>query len=202
MIRRARVSEAHRVAAVVAAAFATDPIMTYLIPVSSSDTRRDRLVHFFRHLVAVELAKPDHLVDVVEVDGKIVAVAVWSQLDTPQKPTPKEMLRLLPVAVRVFRGGIARSLKLASAMERTHPATPHRYLAFIGVHPDAQGNGWGGRLVASVTESLDEQGLGAYLESSNPLNVPLYSRHGFVARDRVPLPDDAPVMTPMWRDPR
>ena len=39
-----------------------------------------------------------------------------------------------------------------------------------------------------------------YLESSNPRNVSLYLRHGFVETGELPLPD-GPSLIQMWRDP-
>jgi hypothetical protein len=41
----------------------------------------------------------------------------------------------------------------------------------------------------------------AYLESSNPRNIPLYQRHGFEAMGEIQV-GAAPVVTPMIREPR
>ena len=60
----------------------------------------------------------------------------------------------------------------------------------------------GARLLAPVLARCDRDGLPAYLESSNPRNLPFYERHGFVRRTAVPLPSGCPLVTPMWRDPR
>jgi hypothetical protein len=47
----------------------------------------------------------------------------------------------------------------------------------------------------------DEAGLGAYLESSKPENVPYYQRFGFAVTGQIDLPDGPPLW-PMWRAPR
>ena len=44
----------------------------------------------------------------------------------------------------------------------------------------------------------DAEGLPCYLESSNPLNVGLYERHGFEVTREHHLPD-GPLLTYMWR---
>ena len=48
----------------------------------------------------------------------------------------------------------------------------------------------------------DEQGLPAYLESSNVLNVPLYQRHGFEVMAEAALPQGGPSAWFMWREAR
>jgi hypothetical protein len=47
----------------------------------------------------------------------------------------------------------------------------------------------------------DREGLPAYLESSNPRNIPLYQRHGFEVLGTIQL-DASPPITPMLRAPR
>jgi predicted GNAT family N-acyltransferase len=47
-------------------------------------------------------------------------------------------------------------------------------------------------------EQIGREGHVAYLESTNPVNVPLYRRHGFEAVGTIQV-DDAPPMIPMAR---
>lgn len=68
---------------------------------------------------------------------------------------------------------------LLEAMGRHHPAEPHWYLPLIGVDPLRQGAGVGSALMRHALAVCDRDGLPAYLESTNPRNVPLYERHGF-----------------------
>lgn len=56
--------------------------------------------------------------------------------------------------------------------------------------------------MAPMVERCDREGVAAYLENSNPANEAFYVRHGFVATGPLDLPDGAPPMTAMWRDPR
>jgi len=157
-----------------------------------------RLRRLFGHSLGVELRRDDHLVDVVDAGQ---AVAVWSEVDEWKTPT-LGVVKMIPTAIRTFGRHLPRALRTLAGIERVHPEEPHRYLDFIGVHPDHQGKGFGGALLASMTEDCDERGVAAYLESSNPLNEPLYARHGFVSRGPIELPSGTPQITAMWRDPR
>jgi ribosomal protein S18 acetylase RimI-like enzyme len=86
-------------------------------------------------------------------------------------------------------------------MARFHPREPHWYLPLFGVDPARQGQGLGGRLLEHANRLFDREGTVAYLESSNPRNVPLYLRHGFEVLGRIQV-GSSPVFTPMRRDPR
>ena len=56
-------------------------------------------------------------------------------------------------------------------------------------------------LMEGALERCDEEGLIAYLESSNPANIPLYQRHGFEIIGEIQAPG-TPVVTPMLRPAR
>lgn len=79
-----------------------------------------------------------------------------------------------------------------------HPEEPHWYLAILGVDAARQGQGLGAQLLRDALALCDEQGLIAYLESSNPANVSLYRRHGFEVIGEIQA-GDSPVSFPMLR---
>lgn len=81
-----------------------------------------------------------------------------------------------------------------------HPREPHWYLPLIGVEPMVQGRGYGAALLRPVLEVCDRAGTLAYLESSNPRNIPLYQRHGFEVLATVQVGDSPPI-SPMLRKP-
>jgi ribosomal protein S18 acetylase RimI-like enzyme len=97
---------------------------------------------------------------------------------------------ILPDAMRVFE-----------EMERFHPQGPLWYLPLIGVDPTAQGHGHGSALLEYALPRADEDGLPAYLESSNPRNIPLYQRHGFEILGTIQI-GTSPPLVPMLRQPR
>ena len=82
-----------------------------------------------------------------------------------------------------------------------HPDGPHWYLPAIGVDPAHQGKGLGGALLQYALRQCDEQHLPAYLESSNPRNIPLYQRHGFEIIGEVQA-GASPSIVPMLRTAR
>lgn len=86
-------------------------------------------------------------------------------------------------------------------MGAAHPHEPHWHLAFIGVDPTHQGSGIGAALLRYALARIDERGLHAYLESSNPANLPLYQRHGFEVIREIRVGGSPPVF-PMVRVPR
>ncbi|WP_343699842.1 N-acetyltransferase [Chitinophaga sp.] len=86
-------------------------------------------------------------------------------------------------------------------MGKFHPAEPHWYLPMIGVDPVHQGAGIGSALMTEALKAVDRDGLAAYLESSNPRNIPLYERHGFEVIGEIQS-GSSPVLRPMLRKAR
>lgn len=83
-------------------------------------------------------------------------------------------------------------------MGQFHPHEPHWYLAVLGVDGHRQGKGLGAMLMKHALARIDGEGVPAYLESSNPRNIPFYERHGFEVMGRIQS-GKSPVVTPMLR---
>jgi ribosomal protein S18 acetylase RimI-like enzyme len=79
-----------------------------------------------------------------------------------------------------------------------HPAEPHWYLPLIGVDPTHQNRGYGSALLRHALLQCDRDHVAAYLESSNPANIPLYERHGFTVLGTIQVGSSPPI-TPMLR---
>jgi len=195
-VRRARATDHLEATEVLAQAFANDPIVSWMI--GPGRNVGNRLSHLFGHILGVELAHDEHLVDIAD-PGQ--AVAFWHDVEQ-WKASPGQAVKSVPAACRTFGRRLPLALRTVSMIEKVHPAEPHRHLAFIGVHPSCQGQGLGGALLADMAEDCDTRGLGAYLENSNPQNEALYARYGFESRGPVALPTGAPALTAMWRHPR
>ncbi len=195
-VRRATQADHSIATAALASAFSTDPIMHWLVGARQDMERR--LAPMFQRFVGNDLRKDDHLMDIAG-DGR--AVALWHDVDQWKTPT-SELIRSTPAVIRTFGRRLPRALQVFTQIEKHHPEAPHLHLAFIGVHQDHQGKGYGSALLASMTEQCDIQGLPAYLESSNPRNEPLYARYGFESWGPLDLPGDGPPLVAMWRDPR
>lgn len=93
---------------------------------------------------------------------------------------------------------------LATALEKLedfHPDEPYWTLPLIAVDVAHQGRGLGGMLMKHALQRCDTDGTPAYLESSNPMNISLYERHGFEIVGEVKH-GECPPFTPMVRPAR
>jgi GNAT superfamily N-acetyltransferase len=180
-------------------AFFDDPVMVWMLP--DADLRRRRL-----HKLFEALTRHHHLahggVEVVPDDGGGVGgAALW---DPPGKwrQTRGEELRAMPGLFLAFGTALRRGLLVEEMMKAAHPEEPHWYLAIIGSDPDVRGKGFGQVLMRSRLDRCDAEHAPAYLESSNPDNVPYYSRFGFEVTGELALPGGGPTLIPMWRPAR
>jgi GNAT superfamily N-acetyltransferase len=86
-------------------------------------------------------------------------------------------------------------------MGHYHPREPHWYLPLIGVDPFHQGKGYGAALLQHALLRCDRDHTLAYLESTNPKNISLYERHGFVLLGTIQV-GTSPPLFPMLRKSR
>ena len=87
---------------------------------------------------------------------------------------------------------------LMEQMDRFHPTEPVWYLPLIAADPAHRGRGLGTALMEAAIAVIDADGRPAYLESSNPRNIPLYRRFGFESIGEIRT-KTSPVLTPMLR---
>jgi GNAT superfamily N-acetyltransferase len=192
---RADIGELSRV---LARAFFEDPVTRWEVP--DDKVRRTKLHHLWAALI-----RHHHLagggVEVATHNGTISAAAVW---DPPGRwdYRRRESLRMMPRLVWAFGWDQSRSEALTEAMKNVHPHEPHWYLAIVGSDPRIRPKGFGHALMRSRLDRCDAEGLPAYLESTNPDNVPYYRRFGFEVTGEIPLPLGGPNLVPMWREPR
>lgn len=73
----------------------------------------------------------------------------------------------------------SKVLKRENYIKKYHPDNDFIYLWFLGVDPNYQGNGTGGKLLQELTKIADNQSLPIYLETSNPQNLSFYKKFGF-----------------------
>lgn len=176
-----------------AAAFEDDPVWSHLVP--THHRWHERASAWFSAEAKAQLRGHGRVL----VDDQVRGAAVWSP-PGHWKGTLREGLTLAIPSLRLFRQQLLQSLQSLSVMEKAHPTEPpHWYLAIVGTDPAHQGAGVGSALISAVTAECDEQGLGAYLESSKESNVPYYGRHGFEVRQVIERPG-APPLWAMWRE--
>ena len=196
-IRKATLADNDRLADTFTSAFADDPTFAWIFP--DERTRAKKLRAFFRFAGPRMGFKHDECW--MMEDGS--AGAVWVPPDQWRTPVSAQ-LAMLPAFARACGRATFRTLGMFNVMEKHHPHDPPSwYLLGLGTEKDKQGKGHGSALLSHMLERCDEQGLPAYLESSNPRNIPFYARHGFEEREPLrPGGPDGPVLTPRWREPR
>jgi GNAT superfamily N-acetyltransferase len=154
----------------------------------------------------------------VFVDGELVAVAVW---DAPASGTGGvvdlvqglgERLVLfadlrsdIAHAASVARDNLGDAVRLAR-WRQTAIAEASRgsawHLAFLATDPAHRGKGLARALLERQLTRCDEDGLPAWLETTDPVNPPLYERFGFRTVGHLHRPAWWPGYWVMRREPR
>jgi ribosomal protein S18 acetylase RimI-like enzyme len=153
------------------------PAFRYVFP---TDRRRRALRPFLE--ATVRDAAANGVVDAVSHQGRIAGIAVW--LPPGAYPwSPRRQVRAAPALLRTalaapmsFRAFAALGANATAA----HPRDRHWYLVALGVRHESHGRGLGSRLLDSGLRRADADGIDAYVETSDPANLPFYVRHGFV----------------------
>jgi ribosomal protein S18 acetylase RimI-like enzyme len=120
--------------------------------------------------------------------------ALWLPPDT----APDEEALTALVEESVAAREKADAFAVFEEMTRYHPDEPHWYLPLIGVDPARQGRGYGSAMLRHALQRCDDERLPAYLESTNPRNMPLYERHGFEVIGAIKIGNCPPIF-PMLR---
>jgi GNAT superfamily N-acetyltransferase len=195
-VRRATAADRPRLARTLAAAFADDPVMTFLLP-PSTPQREDRL----RRLFSLDGARSERCGGAwITADG--AGAAVWFAPGRWQTGWT-ETLREGPSWMRALGRRTVLGARVRAVMDAHHrPLPEHWYLLYLGTEPSRQGTGLGAALLRPVLEECDRTGTPAYLEATSERNRALYARHGFADREPLRLPAGGPSLFPMWREPR
>ncbi|MDQ2075907.1 N-acetyltransferase [Marinimicrobium sp. ABcell2] len=123
--------------------------------------------------------------------------ALW--LPPGTRPDEEAMAKIAEKSVTPER--LEEIYGVMEKMDRYHPNEPYWYLPLIGVDPSQQGKGYGAALLDYALRQCDKEGQLAYLDSSNPRNIPLYERHGFHVVGEIQH-GSSPTMRAMIREPQ
>lgn len=196
IIRPAAEADADAAARVLTAAFADDPHITGLLP---EDRRQDRMEQMFRFEALSNLRTGGHVylaVDTADASAEPLGVAYWG---APGQEAGRREQLTEAVAMRRIYGRRYKDVKRTYREAARHrPKAPHWYLKVLGTSPQARGRGVGSALIRHGLAQADRGGVGVYLESSKPENVPIYARYGFVEISEIPAYGTAPMIG-MWR---
>lgn len=188
--RAATWADADALAATMAAAFADDPLLCYIL--DNPKTRAARMPQVFKLLFKLGLPY-----GACHVTGGFEAAALWRPPNQWEIPLWQYVVHG-PALLSVFGLDAPRVIGIMDRIEKAHPHEPNWYLQAIGTDPAKQGKGYGGVIMRHQLAKVDESGLPAYLESSKESNIPIYASYGFEVTGEISFPD-GPTIYPMWR---
>lgn len=184
-VRAATPRDVDESAAVLAAGFADDPLMTAIWP---DATRRHVALHSF---FAFSL-RYTHIrhggVQIAENSNGIAGVAVWDPPGKVRAQSTPDFVRSLPAVVSTLRERIPAALKVKAALHEHQPAEPHWYLANIATRPDQRDRGHADAMIAERIALADTHSVPAYLVCTRENNIDFYTRHGFDVVSAFALP--------------
>ena len=192
-VRSLELEQRSAVVHVLAEAFEHDPMQAWLFP--NAKRRVRRLRRFYERDVMVRL------------EGTATAclfgsrgVAFWQPPGGGETLSIGSALRLAPCFSSVAAHHPIAATRVLAAVLRQRPEEPHWYLTHLAVRPMDQGRGLGRALLEWGIERADEEGVGTYLETTNPDNLPFYRAAGYSQVGLVRV-DGAPNVWTLWRAP-
>lgn len=170
--RQAAEEEEAELARTLAAAFADDPVLGWLVP--NERRREERLRRFF----TIELRHMGFARGTVWTCDGLPGATICMPPGAWQLP-PRVAAAQAPAFGRAFGRRLPLATAVQAALELRHERGPHWYILAVGVRPEHQGHGLGTALLAPTLARCDREGLPAYLEASSERSVALYERLGF-----------------------
>jgi GNAT superfamily N-acetyltransferase len=192
-VRVAREEDFPAMARVLARAFHTDPLTSWLYPRERS---RDRHVERSFRVSLRRLAPQGQLYTTTDHAG----AALWA-LPGQWREDLRHSLSMLTL-IPPLLPRLVRTMRAMTRIEVAHPLQEHYYLSVLGTDPGRRREGIGSALIQPVLELCDAERTPAYLETATEENVGFYARHGFEVQRRLELPGGAPPLWLLWRAPR
>lgn len=190
LINPVRTEDMHAIVDLLVLAFSSDPVNRWVYP-----DAHQFLTHF-PHFVRVFGGKAFACGTAYALHYNFGA-ALW----LPPGVTPDEESLITLMQQSADAAIQADLFAVLEQMGHYHPSEPHWYLSILGVDPTQQGKGYGSALLQYQLQQCDRDHQLAYLESSNPKNIPLYEQHGFQVLGIIQAGSFPPIF-PMLRYPK
>ena len=211
-IRSLRVEDAADALEVLVRGFAKEPGNLALLP-----DPRDRLI-VLRSVIRAELANtlPLGTVHGATLGDEVAGVAIWHPPGASK--TPRALARTIAGQLGVVTTHVrglphqttvvlhdAREAGALIAARRRATARASEgtcwHLAFLATTPEHRGRGLARGLLERQLQRCDEDGVAAWLETTDPVNPPIYSRFGFEIVSHVERAAWLPGLWVMRREP-
>lgn len=186
---------------VLAAAFDADVVYRQLL---HDIRRRARALGALFRLAVADATRVGAVDVAVAAGGQVHGAAVWLTPGAfPMSGVRK--LRSLPGSLALLAAAPRSFVDLArlgAGLEAAHPSEPSWYLQALGMHPTAQRQGLGARLLGCGLARADADGMPATLHTAIPAAAALYQRAGFrTVGDALCLLAEGPAHRLMHRPP-
>ena len=185
------------VAKILTGAFHGDPFFRWLFPGQSHETCLRKWWEF------LSLHSGENPKCALSCDRDESSASIWTKPihDSIDRDPHDEQNDFIDLMYELVNDRISQVLEAFSEVNANHPQEPHWYLQAVGTIPQMQGKGRAAKLLQPILEICDSEGVGAYLESTNPRNISFYYRLGFEIRKELVLDAGQAALTCMWREP-
>jgi ribosomal protein S18 acetylase RimI-like enzyme len=195
-LRKADIKQAARV---LTESFQQYPLLVQKYPDESQ--RNKAACYFFLVIVGYGIRWGE----VYAASPRMEGVAVWYRSE--QFPMRfRKILRSVPFSALLGFpwSGVGRLQAAADFVEARHQLTApaeHWFLDSIGVLPQYQGKGYGGRLIRAMLVRTDREKLPVYLDTMDEADVRRYEHFGFKIIDKSAVPKTNLTNWSMLREP-
>lgn len=192
-VRPAVEADVEVLSGMLARAFFSDPVATYLFP---DDERRLRQL---RRFFALQLRRIYLSHGEVETTATLSGAALWFPVGRHLRS--RSDLGLGFAFARLLGRRLLPTRQLVQLLGSHHPTTGHYYLGTLATEPGEQRKGIGSSILRGMLRRCDEERHPVYLECSKAENISFYESHGFEVATEVVAPGGGPRLWLMWREP-
>jgi ribosomal protein S18 acetylase RimI-like enzyme len=189
---RLQKKDAPRAGEVLTAAFQEDPMWNAIFDGVDPQRRTGAFETPIRYCIKYgEVYAPSAALEgaAAWVSGKFADMTPWRVL----------LSGAMWAGMRMGFGVTRKMMPIFAPLEADRKATmqgkPFIYLLVIGVAPQFQGHGYGGKLLRALIEKSERAGVPVYLETETEDNVRMYEHFGFKVIKEITLPI---INLPMW----
>ena len=196
---RLRKTDIKQAARVLTKSFQQYPLLVQKYPDESQ--RNKAAYYFFLVIVGYGIRWGE----VYAASPRMEGIAVWYRSEHfPMRF--RKILRSVPFSALLGFpwSGVGRLQAAADFVEARHQLTApagHWFLDSVGVLPQYQGKGYGGKLIRAMLARTDRERLPVYLDTMDETDVRRYEHFGFKVIDKSPVPKTNLTNWSMLREP-